>query len=510
MIRRLLGACIGVAVVTAWACGGSSEPPAGTSDDDIILPPDGGDDAGSDDAGTDAGSDDAGDAGSGGDAGSDGGSEDAGTDDGGTTPPPAEGPWPTDALTNYSSKYGIPRVQSVSVDGAHNIWVLDGDRIGVLRAGTTRVLWTSQPVGQAGNGRASGSTVICGGKAGEAYVGYRTEDTVPGGPSSRISSRDEPDFSEVRYAEFLKGDMDVVRINDDGTDIVLREHLSKSAGTSRPGGGEKLGIQNTNDFHYDEDRSVYSCVRVMRGPYEGEVYIGTNHGVTRIREYTYNSHRHPKWDWVTVDPVTGREKKTQQMGYTYGLGISPEGHLLIANEWKIGIIPPNESLEWWDSEFREPGMPASVEPAVYALNTFVDPVNPGADDERRDKAPFNLWRGFQQTRDGHFYVASLKDGLWQFDGRKRSSAPLKYDDVNYVKIEGAGTDAYTALAATDDGSLFVGTVNRGLWRLTPAKQMEKVSGVGGSKVDQLVYDPRVTPAALYALVDGKLYVLRGY
>ncbi|MCP3104784.1 hypothetical protein LZ198_38560 [Myxococcus sp. K15C18031901] len=508
MIRRLLGACIGVAVVAAWACGGSNDSPAGTADDDIVQPPeDGGGDAGDEDAGTDAGTD-AGDApDSGTDAGTDAGS-DAGTD-GGTTLPP-EGPWPTDAVTNYSSKYGIPRVQSVSVDGAHNIWVLDGDRIGVLRAGTTSVLWTSHPVGQAGNGRASGSTVICGGKAGEAYVGYRTDDVVPGGPSSRIASRGEPDFSEARYAEFLRGDMDVVRIDDTGTDVVLREHLSQSAGTSRPGGGERLGIQNTNDFHYDEDRSVFSCVRVMRGPYEGEVYIGTNHGVTRIRGYTYNSHRHPKWDLVTTDPTTGRDKRTQQMGYTYGLGISPEGHLLIANEWKIGIIPPNESLEWWDSESREPDMPADVEPALYALNTFVDPVNPGADDARHDKAPFNLWRGFQQTQDGHFYVASLQDGLWQFEGRKRQGTPLKYDDVNYVKVEGAGTDAYTALAATDDGSLFVGTVNRGLWRLTPDKQMEKVAGVGGSKVGQLVYDPRVTPSALYVLVDGKVFVLRGY
>ncbi|MFP2932125.1 hypothetical protein ACLESO_44565, partial [Pyxidicoccus sp. 3LG] len=64
MIRRLLGACIGVVVVTAWACGGSDGPTPPTTGDEIVDPPeqrpesDAGTDAGSDtDAGTDAGTD---------------------------------------------------------------------------------------------------------------------------------------------------------------------------------------------------------------------------------------------------------------------------------------------------------------------------------------------------------------------------------------------------------------------------------------------------------------------
>ncbi|MBZ4414446.1 hypothetical protein K8640_40135 [Myxococcus sp. XM-1-1-1] len=522
MIRRLLGACVGVAVMmTAVACDSSDGTGKGPTDGDVQAPPD---DAGTPDAG-DGGTDPVPDAGSG-----DGGTDpvpDAGSGDGGTDPVPdggvpttPEGPWPTDALTDYSSKYGIPKVASVGVDGAHNIWVLDGDRIGVLRADTQKLVWTSQPVGQASLGfgsephqLATGSTVICGGKAGEAYVGYLTYDNVPGG--QRIAGRGEADFDEARYFEFQKGDMDLVQLNGDGTDIVLREHLYRSVGTSRPSRNEAIGIRNSNDFHYDEDRSVLSCMRVMKGPYEGEVYIGTNHGVTRIRDLEYSSHRHPAWWLLTrtphpTDPNQEVVKESQRAGFTYGLGYSQAGELLIANDWKIGILPPNKELKWWDREKHEAGIPEGTELSIYRLNTFVDPVNPGPEDRRWEVAPQNRWRGFQQTTDGLYYVAGLGSGLWQFKAEPTRHDPTKSADTDYVRIDGAGTDRYTALAATDDGSLFVGTEGRGLWRLTPQKQLEKVPGVGGSKVQQLVYDPRVTPSALYVLVDGKVYVLRGH
>ena len=94
------------------------------------------------------------------------------------------GPWatrapgPQDAVKSYTAAYALgSRLQSVGVDEGYNIWLLDGDAIGVLRPGDTQPTWTSG-VGQAargfGTGRelAMGSTVICGGAAGRAYVGY--------------------------------------------------------------------------------------------------------------------------------------------------------------------------------------------------------------------------------------------------------------------------------------------------------------------------------------------------
>ncbi|HZI12118.1 MAG TPA: hypothetical protein VE153_17160, partial [Myxococcus sp.] len=238
----------------------------------------------------------------------------------------------------------------------------------------------------------------------------------------------------------------------------------------------------------------------MEGPYAGEIYIGTNHGVTRVREYTYNSHRHPAW-WMNG---------SQRAGYTFGLGISQEGHLLIANDWKIGIIPPNAALRWWDSESRKADMPADVEPAIYALNTFVDPVNPGPDDERSSEAPQNHWRGFQQTTDGLYYVGSLGEGLWQLKLKKVQDKPVKFREDGYTRIDGLGTQLITALAATDDGSLFIGTQDQGLWRLKADKTLEQVKSVRGGRITTLVYDPTVSPAALYVLSDGEVFMLRGH
>ncbi|MFP2911509.1 hypothetical protein ACLESD_42085 [Pyxidicoccus sp. 3LFB2] len=420
------------------------------------------------------------------------------------------------------------------MDDANNIWLLDGASIGVLRADTKQLVWTSKPVGQARLGfgtdkLATGSSVICGGKAGEAYVGYESFDLAfdpeyPELHTNYIVAPNEcyqPDprspacysHSPRRFQYFMQGDVDVVKLNGAGNDVELKVHISESAGSSRITGGTPLGIQNTNDYHFDEDRSVFSCVRVMKGPYKGEVYVGTNHGVTRIRDYTYNSHRHPAW-WKlsrkNPDDPNSPISESQRAGYTYGLGISQDGHLLIANDWKIGIIPPNAALRWWDSESRKDSMPADVEPAIYALNIFVDPVNPGPDDRRWDDAPKNRWRGFQQTKDGLYYVGSLGEGLWEMKTKVVTPSPLKLRDESYRAIEGMGTKNITSLAATDDGSLFIGTEDKGLWRLKADKTVEKVTGVSGSNVKQLVYDPTVKPGALYVISDGRLFVLRGY
>jgi hypothetical protein len=79
-----------------------------------------------------------------------------------------------------------------------------------------------------------------------------------------------------------------------------------------------------------------------------------------------------------------------------------------------------------------------------------------------------------------------------------------------VKIAGLPTDSLLSLAATDDGSLFIGTAGGGLWRLDAQQQLTQVQGVAGSTVKELFYDPTVTPAMLYVLTDAGLTVLRGH
>src|SRR4029079_17839842 len=103
---------------------------------------------------------------------------------------------------NYSSAYGIGSAQSMSVDDAYNLWLLDGDRIGVLRPGEAAPRWfsgighASQPFGD--SGLALGSTRICGGSAGRAYVGYRWYDADDLHPAKKELTTDP---------EYLKGDV---------------------------------------------------------------------------------------------------------------------------------------------------------------------------------------------------------------------------------------------------------------------------------------------------------------
>jgi hypothetical protein len=493
VMRRLVAACAVVVVAVAWACGGSEglpSPPATTAEEEPRNPQE----PLKPDAGTppppDAGTPPPPDAGT-------PPPPDAGTPpppDAGTPPQAGPGPWPNEPVIHFTQRYNLGRVRSVGVDDAHNVWLLDGERIGVLRPGDSQPRWVSN-IGQARHGfgpdkLALGSTVICGGSAGRAYVGYSAAELSPAfiySPDGRSHPRyDDPDpsrFDPARYEEYQKGDMDVVRLAPDGG-IELEEHLQRSA---RPNGPQDIGIRNTNDHHFDEDRSVLACTKVMRGPHKGELYIGTNHGVTRIQGLYYNSHRHPVWFEKKLDENGNVVGETQKAGYTYALGIGLNGEVLIGNDWNVGVVVPSQHLADWDR------MDERLNPEL--LNTYVRAVN--SEPEK------DFWRGFQQTTDGSYYLASRDFGLWQMTILRRS-------EERSTKVPGLPTDALTSLAATDDGSLFIGTSGAGLWRLDAQKQLSRVTDVKGSTVRELLYDPTVSPAMLWVLTDDGLTLLRGY
>ncbi len=399
-----------------------------------------------------------------------GGRDDAGTDAG--EEPPGPGPWPVDAVTHYSATYGIDSLQSVGVDDAQNIWLLDGARIGVLRPGTTSPVWTNG-IGQAAlgfseEGLALGSTVICGGAANQAYVGYWHRDANQG----ELLDSSDPRFS--------KGDLDVVQVNGDGT-VSLVEHLHRSTGTSTPWPPANTGIRNSNNWTLNEDVSVLVCQKVMRGRDKGEVYIGTNHGVTRIRGLDYSSHRHP---------IAGT-MDNPLIGYSYGLGIAQNGDVLIANEWMVGMVEPPEALGDW--EFFGP---APAPGAPWLVNAFNHELN--------SETEMDFWRAFQQTTDGQYYLGSSTFGLWRMERTQWVGSP------NWFKLSGLPSESINALAATDDGSLFIGTDDAGLWRMDAQKNLTRFEEVPGDTIRELIYDPTVVPAALYVITEGQLYVLRGY
>ncbi|NOK15022.1 hypothetical protein [Corallococcus exercitus] len=418
-------------------------------------------------------------------------------------------PWPADPVTNYSDRYGIGRVKSVGIDLGKNLWVLDGDRIGVVRADTQKLVWMPGAAGQAGEGQSS--TVICGGAAGRAYVGYNAPDLqqdpeYPGIHTNFIVTAKPCEvpvneqtcfpFSSRRLQYYRQGDVDAVKLDGSGQ-VAFETHINQSrrANTDASGkpfiqtgptvvDGVSLGIRNSNDHHFDEDRAMLSCASVLRGPNKGDVFFGTNHGVVRIRDLTYNAHRHPVWF-----DANG----SQYAGYTYGLGIAPDGDVLIANEWNFGTVTPDTKMENWD-DTTTPGINQQK-----VKSSYLQDLN--------SQSEFDYWRAFQQTTDGKYYLGSKSLGLWEMT---ILSSGNPYQKGTRVGADVAALNDINALASTNDGSLFIGTNAGGLYRLTPAKALEKVANVRGSKVLQLVYDGSGTSGMLLVLTSDGLTVLRGH
>ncbi len=413
-------------------------------------------------------------------------SRDAGTGTADAGTPPDAGPWPTDALLDYSQKFDVGTPQSVGLDEGLNLWLLDGDRIGVLRPGDQAPMWATG-IGQAREGfgvdaLALDSTVICGGAPGRAYVGYRTyEMQYAPGISQRtwIPAPGEPGYTPERYAEYQKGDLDAVRLQPDGG-VVLEEHIWRTPGGSNV--GKEIGIHNTNDFHYDEDRSVLNCARVTRGPYRGDLYITTNHGVTMVQGLTYNSHRHPAW-YIDING-----QPTLQAPPVHALGIAPNGDVLVANEGMAGILVPDGKIEDWDRDLGSDG------PVPWKFKGFNDVLGAG---------DYHLWRAFEQVTSGRYYLGSAEFGVW-------AMTPKSHSAGSWSKLAGLPTDHILSLKATDDGALYIGTNGAGLWRLEPdGVTLAPVKQVSGQRVLQLVYEPTVTPSMLLVLTDKGLTVLRG-
>jgi hypothetical protein len=406
--------------------------------------------------------------------------------------PPDAGPWPVDEVLDYTRSFGVGTPRSVGLDEGMNLWLLDGNRIGVLRPGDTAPTWTtgigqaSKPFGS--DSLAIDSTVICGGEAGRAYVGYRAAEMRRAeGIKQRtyIPGPGEPFYTPERYAEYQKGDLDAVRLQPDGT-VTLEEHIWRTTGSSNV--GKQIGIHNTNDFHYEEDRSILNCARVTRGRYRGDLYITTNHGVTRIQGLTYNSHRHPGWYLITTNP-DGSKSESLQCPPMHGLGIAPNGDVLVANEQMVGVLIPSGKLEEWDREQTWAG------PTPWRFKGFNDALNSLPADD--------LWRAFEQTSSGRYYLGSAEYGVWAMTPKSRTTG-------NWSKLSGLPTDRTPALRATDDGALYIGTDGAGLWRLEPdGVTLTQVRQVAGQRVLQLVYEPTVTPSMLLVLTDQGLTVIRG-
>ncbi|WP_373046533.1 hypothetical protein [Vulgatibacter sp.] len=355
-----------------------------------------------------------------------------------------EGPWPVQDVVRYGPGEGIPgRVTGVGVDDGQNVYVIDGNAVYAAKAGEGQFTRTGSG-GQFDTGHVAYS--VCGGAPGRVYVGY-------------LSYEKEP--SELTEEEKLLGDLDRFALQEDGS-LSLEFHHR---------------LQNSTAKWMDHTRSILDCARVVGGPNHGDLFVGSNHGLTVIRGDDYADHRHSVWR---------DENGSQAIGYIWGVNVDTAGNALFAGHWKLAAVPPppvGEDILVWLDHHRTKWI-ADTHPEVWGSVEEPDEMHAIAGD----------------TQAGRIYVGSWGKGLAAMD-----FAPRKWTNI-------AGTpDTHINALELDptDGKLWVGTANAGLWRWDPATEAwEKSPHVPDGRIHDVYLDTTVSPRAVYVGTNSGLYVIR--
>ena len=426
-------------------------------------------------------------------------------------PPPPPPPWnagtPEPGMVVRSE---VGAVRGVSVDEGANVWVVDGQRIWLLAPGASAWRTFDASLGEAAVGQlARGFTAqtVCGGEAGKAYVGYLAAEIL--------------DPTHSTPAQRSEGDLD--RVGLDASGNLVREHHYE--------------IHNNNGVDhptFDETRSILTCIRVNEGPNKGDLYTGSNHGMTLIRGDLYGDHRHPTFNYPdcpapdpaapppAFDPSNPCDSNPEAIGYVWNVNLSNRGHPMMAAEWMFAEVPPTDDMIVWTLKSYPWSM---VGPPAYPVAV---PGKPPAIPTNETKTWLSRWplrfepefratnRAIAQTPDGRYWVGSVKYGLVWFDGVGKA---LK----RFVEVTGEpGT--ISALIANPDNSLWVGTSDNGLWKYTPPTRAPlppgnttdapapetgtwtRVSGIPGPNVTRIHLETRSGKRQLFIGTDAGLAI----
>ena len=461
-------------------------------------------DAGSADAGqVDAGSFDAGqdDGGSGqADAGSlDAGPLDAGSPDAGPQPQNPHlkgglgaGPWPTAALTIYNSAQGLLEAPiSASTDEAENLWVVSHSALYLLTPGAaTFRRYTAADGLHLGPGYTEfpDITLVQGGAANECFVGYYAHDT-----------HDHTANDPIAHL----GKMDQVILNADGTLEVRRYDL-----------------HNSNNGFYYETRTVMSMV-YDHFQQPGNLYVGSNHGVTRIvpskwrlpktpgelsnpisveREW-YADHVHP---WVCRGGSCADITRPSTFGDWFGLTLADDGKLWMGGLTSAGAIHYREGLTDWVKSWTpfNPFDPAFGDPYPGNPPVFNPPI----------EGDYVNIRAVASAPDGTVWFASGEVEDW----RGPTYGLASYSGHGFLHVDpialGATEYNILELVTLPDGRLVLGFPNSGLlvWRPGEPKgdRLSTATGLPGNQIGRMSLDVMVNPPALYVPTEGGLAVFR--
>lgn len=389
-----------------------------------------------------------------------------------TPPPPAAnpaGPWPVTDLTTYTSAQGlIGEVIDAGPDDAHNIWVATPDSLYVLQPGRTTFkrftaadgLHVQSFTDPDGRPAVSNITAMAGGHAGEVFVGYRGfEGEIPP-PAPPRCCVPNADFSDPRWA---LGQADKVTLNPDGT-IQIRRYLFRC----------------DNNANCWEETSVRRMVFAHQGTAAGHLFIGFDHGVTHVFNDTFGDHTHVQTYWHYQD---GRD--VQRMGEQYGLSVYPNGDLLTAGAYGVGLQPFNTDPQAW-----------VVGRFVWAFTTNgpAEPYNGGPHSLLVPEGYREDNRGAAVTPDGTAWWVSIRTGLSSYNhgiARGNYSLTRTWDNV-----PGLPTSGLLDIAADPDGTLWIIDGSRQLLRFDSTNLTVRVwPGIFNAR--RVVMDATVVPRALY-------------
>jgi len=228
------------------------------------------------------------------------------------------------------------------------------------------------------------------------------------------------------------------------------------------------------------------------GTAAGHLFIGFDHGVVHVANDTWGDHIHVETEWHYSD---GRIVTKQ--GEQYGLAIFPNGDLLTASGYGVGVQSWNVDPKAW-----------VLGPFAWAMTTYgpAEPYNNGEHDLDVPAEYREANRGAAITPDGTSWWVSTTTGLSSYN---HSIAQFDFSQVrHYVSVPGLPATGLVDIAADPDGSLWIVDSSGRLLRFDPSASTVQV-WPGVSSVRRVVMDTTVTPRAVYVSMGNQgLAVIR--
>jgi len=409
-----------------------------------------------------------------------------------------------DPLVIYGSAQGLLEAPaSASVDESENLWVVTQRALYLLQPGAkTFRRYTARDGLHYGSGYTDPPDItwVEGGSAGECFVGYFARDT---------NSRMFPDAHLWTDPYAHMGKMDQVLLQPNGSLKVNRYDL-----------------RNSNDGHFYETRSITSMV-YDHFQHPGNLYVGSNHGVTRIIPARYfpppnlatdpfNTHDERQWYADHVHPVACiggpcDGKRIITFGDWYGLAIADDGRLWMGGLTSGGALNFKEKLEDWVQSWEpvNPFAPAFEWPPVFQPPAMGDPVNIRGVAVTPDGVVWFVSGEVESWRGRTYGIAAYQETCTGTGANRNCRSSLSYFDPTAL---GAAEYNILEVEALADGRLVFGFPNSGLlvWEPGEAKgrRITQSDGLPGERIGRMSQDRMHDPPLLLVPTDGGLAVFR--